>query len=70
MLTAVVAILAITAVATLGWRAKKVSDHDANDRELLTRVSALGTSMTEVKSTVCRMDGKLDMLVGRQAALN
>lgn len=38
LLEGIVLVLAAAAVAALGWCAKKVSDHDGNDRELAAKV--------------------------------
>ena len=46
----IVLIFATAATGVLGWCAKKVSDHDATDRELITKVGTLENSVTELRS--------------------
>lgn len=72
LLEAIVLILVGSAVGVLAWVARKVSDHDGNDRVLAARVEGLDKSLAEFQSEARerfgRLEDKLDRLLDRTAA--
>lgn len=72
LVTGLVLILAAAAVATLAWCVKKVSGHDANDRELITRVDGLQAELSEFKSdtkeSLAALNNKIDRILEMLAA--
>ena len=49
---------------------RDVSKHEATDAALIQRVTALEKDVSEIKSDLKSANSKLDILVGRQSALN
>ena len=52
--------LALACVAVLGWCAKKISDHDATDRELAAKVDSFNQRMGRLESRLDRWEMKMD----------